>query len=240
MSDYEDYDVELQWIFDFECFEYLSKIFIKEFCAYCMQTREYILYYVKTPVTAVVDLHPIHVGTFAIQTYRHGFNLPDGDMDMNEFRRKLTNKVSRNSTIYTTNSKVQKFFQRYSEFHYPNIVNISKLLPFKYKQAMIPLTHMVCERNHSQTDCAKRKVHELARFLRPALIPYLQCSAIKTINDNKEKRPYEVVQYAKHTLHPPFYRSLSTVDLLAACDNETDKESVPVTPVEDCQYSLEG
>ena len=69
-----------QWIFDIECFHYLSTITVKEFCGYCIQTGESILYHVCTPATFVLNMGPTHVGVFALQSLRHGFSLSDGDM----------------------------------------------------------------------------------------------------------------------------------------------------------------
>ena len=74
-----------QWIFDIECFHYLSKVYIKEFCGYCIQTGESILYHVRTPANVLLTMDPMHVKVFAAQSLRHGITLSNGDMILEEF-----------------------------------------------------------------------------------------------------------------------------------------------------------
>jgi hypothetical protein len=225
-------DVPFQWIFEFECYSFLSKVYIKEFCAYCIQTGEYLVYYIKTPSSVLIDLDPLHVGVFALQRGRHGFSLNDGDITIDEFHQKIRRKISKDCLIYTTSRNVEKYFSKMSDYFYPDIVNLSSLMPHNYKKRMVQLPHLACERNHSKTDCAKRKVHELARFLRPAFTPYLQCSLIlqkcdfvKLANDDSEQ-----VSYGKHYLQAPYYQTLTPVNLLKGCEDDA----------QDCQYSVEG
>ena len=105
-----DDDAPLQWIFHFECFHFLRHVFVKEFCGYCIQTGEHILYYVKSPASVALLVDPSHVSTFALQSSRHGFSLSDGDMDLEELYKRVTAKVSRECTIYATCKTVETFF----------------------------------------------------------------------------------------------------------------------------------
>src|SRR3981189_1367227 len=100
-----------QWIFDIECFHYLSKVYIKEFCGYCIQTGESILYHVRTPTNIMITMDPMHVTVFAVQSHRHGFSISDGDMTLDEFYDKLNQKVAKDCTIYTTSRLAEQFFK---------------------------------------------------------------------------------------------------------------------------------
>jgi len=234
-----------QWIFHFECLHFLSKVYPKEFCGYCIQTGESILYYIKTPGNILLDLAPAHVSAFASQTSRHGFVLSDGDLTIQEFREKVCKYVSKDCTIYASCQLVERYFSTPSKFSYPDIINLHDILPCNYKKILNMMPNKVCARNHSTTHCAQKTVNELVRFLRPALVPYLNSSIIikQCSTTPNEVMDNEQVKYGKHYLKPPYYRTLSTVNLLAGCvDEALDETAVADRAVsfEDCEYSLEG
>ena len=161
MSDDENIDdlPPFQWIFHFECFHFLKRVYVKEFCAYCIQTGESFTLHINTPASVLLDLDPMHVSTFALQTARHGFTLTDGDISTDDFHKTVVSRVDRYCSIYTCSKIVQKYFSDPSKYTYPLIHNI-KMPP----NLPIKLPDTVCPKNHSATHCAQRKVHELARF----------------------------------------------------------------------------
>ena len=114
----------LQWIFHFECFHFLAHVYIKEFCGYCIQTGQTILYYVQTPAHVLGWMDPIHVSTFAIQSKRHGFSLHDGDISITDLHKKLIAKVSKECTIFTTSRLVERYFTRNAKTAYPDVINL--------------------------------------------------------------------------------------------------------------------
>src|SRR3981189_1371278 len=230
-----------QWIFDIECFHYLSTITVKEFCGYCIQTGESILYHVCTPATFILNMGPAHVGVFALQSLRHGFSLSDGDMTLEDFYAKVNKKVAKDCTIYTTYRLALQFFTRQSKYSYPDIVFMEKMLPYNYKRVMVPLPDKACHKKHSVVHCAQRKVQELAKFLKPSLVPYLMCSLIKKQCAKYQAADSEQVRYGRQYLKPPYYQTLTQVDLLHDAINQEGEESqvksVPTS--EDCEYRLE-
>src|SRR3981189_669510 len=225
-----------QWIFDIECFHYLSKVYIKEFCGYCIQTGESILYHVRTPANIMITMDPMHVTVFAVQSHRHGFSISDGDMTLDEFYDKLNQKVAKDCTIYTTSRLAEQFFKRQSKHYYPEVVYLGNMLPHNYNRVMIPLPDKACLKKHSEVHCAQRKAYELAKFLTPSFVPYLQCSLIRRQCANYSTVDSEHVKYGQHYFKPPLYQSLKSVDLVRDAVNQ---ESA-VSDVKDCEYSLEG
>jgi hypothetical protein len=231
-----------QWIFHFECFHFLNKILIKEFCGYCIQTGESILYHVRTPANFLLEMDSVHVGVFAPQSLRHGFSLSDGDISLEEFYKKVNQKVAKDCTIFTSCRIVEKFFSRASKYSYPDVIYLGKYLPYNYKRVMMPLPDKACNKKHSSVHCAQRIVHELAKFLKPSFVPYLQCSLIQKQCANYTAADNEQVKYGQQYLKPPFYQSLKPVDLVRDAINQESKESqgaaVPI--IENCEYSMEG
>src|SRR3977135_2091623 len=84
-----------QWISHFECLHYMKKVYIKEFCGYCIQTGETMIFYVKTPSLALYLLDPLHVATFGIQSQRHGFHIGYGEISIGEFEALMLKKIAR-------------------------------------------------------------------------------------------------------------------------------------------------
>src|SRR3981189_3844145 len=225
-----------QLIFDIECFHYLSKVYIKEFCGYCIQTGESILYHVGTSANILLTVDPIHVKGYAVQSHRDGFSLSYGDMTVDEFYDKLNQKVAKDCTIYTTVKLAEQFFTRHSKHYYPEVVYLGNMLPLNYNRVMIPLPDKACLKKHSEVHCAQRKVCELARFLTPSFVPYLQCSLIRRQCANYSTADSEHVKYSQHYLKPPLYQRLKSADLVRDAVNQ---ESA-VSDIKDCEYSLEG
>src|SRR5271155_2476670 len=216
----EDDDLPFQWIIHFEAFPFLSKTYIKEFGGYCIQPGESILYHVRTPANVIITMDPMHVAVFALQSLRHGFTITDGDLSLEEFYQKVSEKVAKDCTIYTICRYVEKFYTRPSKYSYPDVVYLEPMLPANYKRVMMPLPDKVCNKKHSEVHCAQRKVYELARFLKPSFVPYLQCSLIKQQCANYAVADSNQVRYGKQHLQPPYYQSLTPVDLLRDAINQ--------------------
>src|SRR3981189_1624422 len=106
---------------------------------------------------------------------------------------------------------------------------------------MMPLPDKACHKKHSEVHCAQRKEYELAKFLKPSLVPFLMCSLIKKQCANYETADSEQVRYGRQYLEPPFYQTLTQVDLLRDAIDQEGKESQvkPVPTAEDCEYRLE-
>ena len=219
---YDDDDDDIppfQWIFHVETFHYLSHIYIKEFCGYCIQTNQVILHHVKMPSSFATDLRdwdPLHMVTFAIQSKRHGFSLDDGDISVKDFANDLKSKVAKDCTIYTLSLGVQNYFTK--QFLYPKVINLRTYLPLKYKEIMKQLPTKACFKNHSKIHCAQKKVCEVANFLKPALVPFLQSSLIFKQCSKCDLFDSEQVKFGRHHLKPPLYQSLTSVDLVKLCD----------------------
>jgi len=219
-----------QWICHFECLHYMKKVYIKEFCGYCIQTGETMIFYVKTPSLALYLLDPLHVATFGIQSQRHGFHIGDGEISIGEFEALMLKKIAKDCTIYTTCLIVEKYF---NNLWYPDVINLTRFIT----NSIPKLPHEACSKKHSELHCARRKVLEIAQYLKPAFVPYLVCSIIRepctgACTDSEQ------VRYGQHYLRAPHYQTLTTVDLLHHANKENKVEAV--SNIEDCEYSLEG
>src|SRR3977135_972859 len=109
----------------FECLHYMIKVYIKEFCGYCIQTGETMIFYVKTPPLALYLLDPLHVATFGIQSKRHGFHIGDGEISIEKFETGLQKKIAKDCTIYIICITVEKYF---NSLWYPDVINLSRLI----------------------------------------------------------------------------------------------------------------
>src|SRR3981189_3073728 len=185
---------------------------------------------------------PTHVGVFALQSLRHGFSLSHGDMTLEDFYTKVNQKVAKDCTIYTTSRLALQFFTGMSKYSYPDVVHLEKMLPYNYKRVMMPLPDKACHKKHSAVHCAQRKIYELAKFLKPTLVPYLMCSLIKKQCAKYQTADSEQVRDGRQYLKSPYYQTLTQVDLLRDVINQEGEESQvkSVPTAEDCEYRLEG
>ena len=49
----------------------------------------------RTPANFLLEMDSVHVGVFALQSLRHGFSLSDGDISLEEFYKKVNQKVAK-------------------------------------------------------------------------------------------------------------------------------------------------
>jgi hypothetical protein len=214
-------DPPLQWIFHFECFHYMAKVYVKEFCGYCIQTGQSFLYHVKTPQSVILSLHPIHVSTFAIQSAKHGFTLEDGEINEQEFKEKVTSKVSEDCTILVMCRIVEDYLRKV--LNYKEVDNLRRMT------SSLKSAGKHCAKKHGH--CAQERVFAIAAFLRPATVPYFYYSVVQQV------RTQITDKYHDHYLQPPYYETIKPVDLVRAAINE---EEGAVANVEDCEHGVEG
>src|SRR5271163_2369495 len=155
----------LQWIFNFESFHYMSNVYIKEFTAYCIQTGDYITYYIKSPLGILASASTIEASTYATQSLRHGFDWMEGDMHIGEFHLLLAQVIPNdNVEIFCFSRKVFKYFDfDYKKpYTYSNMRMIRNIAPSN-------IATPCCSKNHSESHCAQKRLFQMLYAMQPAL-----------------------------------------------------------------------
>jgi hypothetical protein len=206
MDSVEDRFSRLQWVFHVECNHYLSQIHIKEFCAYCIQTGESFTLHIKAPQDALFNATLEEMAVYKHQTAKHKLLWLDGDLTIFEFLAQLTECVQpKISDIFVASKLIKNYFQWSSTktWGYKHIIYVDSIPKFCLLHARpdtyCKTTGPMKSVQHSKTHCARRKAHEIAHYLKPAYVPYLNFDLIKTLSMvlPQGKQDTEEVEYVK-------------------------------------------
>jgi len=210
-------DCNLQWLFHIQYFHYFSKMHVREFTAYCIQTDETFTWHVKLSYAYVTTMSDLERVTYKIQSERIGLHWSDG-VGEDEFLKQLKSRVGPMCDIFVLSPSIAKYFENVG---YTN-VEVLKIIPKN-----LPTAPITCHMHSlSSKHCTQRTLAEVVTYLRPAFVPYLETSIIKSPVQYHD----EAAKYGEHSLSPPFYRSIKTVDLLKLNHHHHA----------DCEYSMEG
>jgi hypothetical protein len=179
---------------------FLTKVHVREFCAYCIQTEESFTWHVKLKRTVYLQASKDEEMTYDLQAARLQMREEDGNMTEAEFRTGVQERISKTCDVFAKSPMVVKYFEDLGYF-----VELLRCIPKNLPRSIITRP---CARAHRT--CAQKVVHGIALYLRPAFVPYLNTELIK--------EPVQYVdnayKYGSHKLMGPLYKSLEPVDLL--------------------------
>src|SRR5271163_3838357 len=189
---------DLQWLFNFECFHFMSNVYIKEFTAYCIQTGDFITYYIKSPIGILASVSNIEASTYATQSLRHWFVWMDGDMHLGEFHLLLPTIIPNdNVEILCFSRKIFKYF----DFDFKKPYTYSMI----YNIAPSRISISCCRKNHSQSHCAQSRLFQMLYAMQPALVPIfvpdLAYDYVKDIKRMQEVTDSDTKKFRLHCKH---------------------------------------
>jgi hypothetical protein len=207
---------QLEWIIHCEYLHYLMEIRIKELCALCIQTGECFTFHVKSPpYVGVEGLLPQRDAAFKVQIERHKMCWNDGTMSELDLDVELMKMVTPEHDIYVADTVVERFLKK-QEYEFVEMLDMLPPMDRLVTASSIAKSCAFHQEKYSK-HCAQRKCYEIAKYLQPAFVPYLNLNIIErkcglltqAQNDTDE------VKYGSHSLMAPLFQRLTPVDLLA-------------------------
>jgi hypothetical protein len=204
--------IELEWLFHFESYHFLSKVYIKEFAALCIQTGECLHKFVSIPISYE---ETIPTELVLRQYTQHGLLWRFGDIEQDKFLTWLAKSVPPNefTSVYCCSKYVNEYFAKIYDIQYLCHVALQmKKQTFKNIEPC-GAAHMV-----KSPKCALRTVLNMFEFLRPATVPYLVLGLVTKNPDAARKqaelRDNNAVLMTEHELILP--GCINSVDLVKA------------------------
>src|SRR3981189_2143455 len=103
-------NADLQWIFCCESYFLFQQLVTKELCIMCIQTGDYITWYIKPVFSILIDLDAEPIRTLCkTQLDRHGLGWHMGDVHHCELREKVASIVSLYSCIFVVDKSLTRF-----------------------------------------------------------------------------------------------------------------------------------
>ena len=211
----------LEWFVYFQTFHCIGTEFIKEFCAINVQTRHVHLYHIIGPKECW--LQPCEQKVFKAQMLRHGLQYNTGTMNFAEFRQRLKQDIDAAAEIYVAGLLAIKTME---SMGYRNANMLPPITDWK-KVDKFPNVRCLHHKDLPHFTCALKICWEMFNFCMPAFVPHFNIDLIEM-----HPKPIDAMfKYGEHSLQAPFYKKLSTVDLLAIAYPK---------PNGNCEYSVAG
>jgi hypothetical protein len=223
----DDRFTRFQWIFHIECYHFLSEVHIKEFCAYCIQTGDSFTMHVKAPHDALCNAGLEALSVYKYQTAKHRLLWCDGDVDLDQFKKYLNDRVQQKISDIFVISKLIKNYFKWSPTKTWGYKHITYLRSFPRLSLLAAQPNSFCTikvnnklaMRHSLDHCARRKAHEIAHYMKPVCVAYLNVHIIGNLSEalTNAERDTKEVKYAKQRIdYSLSSKKLHPVDLVQA------------------------